>query len=73
MSDESSAELACLVSTGFPPFSEGFIKHSCHGALAGNALEDALGRFAWSHMSPSAFSDRGMSEVIDIFENENDS
>jgi len=26
--DESPAELACLVSTGFPPFSERFIKHS---------------------------------------------
>jgi len=69
--DENSAEPACLVNAGFPPVSERFIKHSCRDALAENALEDVLGRFAFSHISRFTFSDSGISEVIDRSEHEN--
>jgi len=48
----------------FPPFSERSIKHSRRDALAENALEDVLGRFAFSRMSLFTLSDSGISEVI---------
>jgi len=71
LSDESSAELAFLVSTGFPPFSKEFIKHSCRDSLAENAVENVFGRFASSHMSLFTFSDSCSSEVTDRSDHEN--